>query len=596
MGSQIRRSTALALSLFIATGPASGNVLIAEWNGNYDFEFQVQYMPDLDQKRWGLIDGGDSYCVPTATMNLFSYIAEWGLGAMDPGPGVYTYEVDHLDMTNHIWDLAWDMETTWGGCSGTCSSDTVNGIDEWIDPYPLVRYSDFKREGYCPNVNGMALIASTGALINFAYGRYNHNPSVLPVIGTRTGGHAVTMVYAHADGVNDIELWVRDPNDDPGDIFSEAPWAYRLYDPVEEMTVQADFDDDGIYEQVKVTGLEYDDADSQIRFIDSMHAIYPGNGFEFDEVELNVHLIGGLDFVNNNNPTHFNPAPFESFRDAALHPAQHSYYVLTQRPLSLFGHLKQINRVTGQQETLLQFTKPTQLAVGRFDDIYVATGSRIHRTQRPTSGYSIYVTKEVDVALSIQDMLYDDAKDEVVAVSTIEHKLVVAPRDLGDTSPVWEYPIPTLIPPSSEVSLAMNPNDGKIWLLASADPQTAFRMTIHDPGPNGWVQAQPISLSLGGDSTGLDFDDRGHLLVTKTNGSVLELEQVQPGVWFTVSNSRYANLQVDGEFHVARSRSSYDPAIGSEDIYIPSSELPEIGTYVLDDPPPAQKPRLRSWR
>ena len=71
----------------------------------------------------------------------------------------------------------------------------------------------------------MAQAAAYGAIVNICYGRYNVNPGSL-ILGTRTGGHCVTVVYAHADGANNLELYVRDPGGD--DNLNGGPSADTL--------------------------------------------------------------------------------------------------------------------------------------------------------------------------------------------------------------------------------------------------------------------------------------------------------------------------------------------------------------------------------
>src|SRR4029453_18791488 len=68
---------ATCLCAFLAWAPpARGDITSANWVNNTLFNYRVTHMPDLDQRRAGMLDafgvdcGGSIHCVPTCTTNM----------------------------------------------------------------------------------------------------------------------------------------------------------------------------------------------------------------------------------------------------------------------------------------------------------------------------------------------------------------------------------------------------------------------------------------------------------------------------------------------------------------------------------------------
>jgi hypothetical protein len=570
---------------------AAADVVVADWTDDEHFDYQIKYMPDLDQERNGLSSNGDSHCVPTATMNMLAYAAEWGIESMDPGPGVYTGDVGYNTMTNYIDQLG-DLMGTNITCTGTCLDGWIDGTEEWTDGFPLVTVAWWNVEGQCPTISDMAQAASNGALVSFAYGRYNFNPSVTPIIGSRTGGHAVTMQYAHADGPNDLALWSRDPADDNSSIFSEAPWEYRVYDPIDNMTVLADWNNDSAYTEVEVTVLEYNPDADQIRFIDNILALYPGFGFSFDGVQLNVAFLGDASFTIGVPTTHFDPPVGETFIEAAFHPDLHSFYVLTTGGPNDTLLLQQLHRNDAAIEEMTLVYEgleqaqccDCEMVVGRNRDVYIACGGEILRLGERSGEWA-----EIDSfawSRPAQDIAYNDKTDEVIVLSMLERHLLIAPPNLGsEVDPVFEYAIPDIVPPAPEACMAINPATNSIWITTIANPNQLYELIPQQAGTELILIPIVHTLPLAENARCVDFDDRGHLLVTTADGKVREYMEGGANRWIHVPDGWYANLKVGPEFRVARSRSNFDPDVHADhSVYIPLDELPEIGIAHRDCP------------
>ena len=569
-----------ALAALTIASFGHADVTVAEWIDETHFDYHIDYMPDLDQKRSGLPGNGSQYCVPSSSMNMLAYAAEWGLDELPPGPGVYTFDVGYGTMTNHIDDIGDLMSTG----SGTGNDGFYAGMGDWLDGYPLIHAVWYRTEDWAPQAHDLALIAANGALVSFAYGRFLWEPGFqgVPVIGEYSGGHAVTLMHAHQNGPGDLSLWSRDPaDDDPVNLNSQSPWAYRIYDPIDTMDLQVDWDGDGVFSYVQGTVLQFDPLDDKIRVIDRFYSLHPAFGFSFDSVQLNVLNLGGFDFTVEPPDTQFEPPSGEIFIDAAVHPDMTGYFVITEDTATQERWVL-VNRTLTDYQVVMQLPLASHLAVGRNRDLYVVSGFVIRQLSEQAGQWN-----ETDTFAfppwTFQDIVYNDDTDQVVVLSVSDKKLGVLPPDLGnEVDPVLVYNVPTFIPFADEACMAINPADNSIWFtLPGIDSGFVRRLQISGPELLHSTLSHPALVN----PTCVDFDDRGHMLVALADGSVRDFEPNSAGGWTLVKGGWYAGLQVGPNFKVARSRTNYDPDIhGQSDQFIPVDELPEIGTIAFDCP------------
>jgi len=573
---------------------AMSDVVIADWDDDENFSYQIQYMPDLDQRRFGLPGDGSMFCVPTATMNLFAYVAEWGLDQFPPGPGVYQHQVTHSVMTNHLDDLGDMMDT---GTDGTGVNAWLTGSLEWIDDFNLVRTADYRMGDYCPTLSTAAHAAACGSLVAVCYGRFEFNPSTMPVVADNpSGGHCVTMIRAVSNGPDSLELWVRDPGDSGDSIFSQSPWSYRIYNPIENMFIQHDWDGNGLYTPHEVTVLEYDERSDLIRILYKVYQITPGFGFSFDGVELNFHGIAGFDFTVGPQPTHFEPTPGFSIVDAALHPNLHSSIALLQQGSPTApARLVTFDRANGEMHSWHEAVLMGQMCVGRNRDVYTAGIGMIRRfdidnPEVPAGGSDPQWVEVNSLAWpnAAQAIEFNDRTDQVFVLSTSSRKLLVTPPSLGsEVEPVFEYAVPTLVPAAADASMAFDNDYSNIFVCIPSTHQL-FRLTLVNPGPSGSINAVPVVLPGNPQIEHVSFDDRGHMLVTEMlDATVARVLEYAPsttgGGWTLQRNSQYEELRVGPKFHVARSRSNFDPDVNAlDEVAIPVETLPEIGSAQFD--------------
>ncbi len=560
------------LAAVAASAPATAEITHAEWSSDQDFYFHVNYMPDLDQDRSGLPGNGSMFCVPTATMNLFAYAAEWGLDDMPPGPGVWQGDVGYNTMTNHLDDLGELMDT---GTDGTGHGAWWDGTGEWIDGFPLNRHKYYKTDSWCPNLSDAAKKASYGSILAVVYGRYNFNPGPQPIIGSRTGGHCVTVTHMRSTGTNHHELSVRDPGDG-GSIFSEAPWALKVYDDVETRSVLQDWDDNSAYHPADVTVINYDPDDDLIRFIDKVYMLRPSSSFDWQTVELNIEPLTN-DLQWGQPQTHsFQPLETFYFADVEEHPDTYAFLTLQTRGGEQ-PRLVALDKISGDATTLATWPRATDFVVGRHREMYVLAGAEVHRTDLEGR-----ILATAALPAPAQAIACRDATDEVIVISTTARNMTVFPRSLGvDGERVRQYALPTAIPPSPAPSIGVCEETGAVAILVPEQNLLVHLVAVVEPG--GPLDHQVLPLPEPGRNVA--FDDRDHMLVATQSSKVLGYESDDNGAWAPAEEPWYERLRPAGRFNVTRGRTNYDPAINADDdVDIPSEELAELGTSVLDCP------------
>lgn len=554
-------------------GAASANVTIADYNGPTDFEFQVSYMPDLDQKRATLPGNGCMFCIPTCMMNLFSYAAEWGFDDLEPGPGVWQGDVSYSTMTSKIALLGTWMSTGLDGFGCDDGTDSIGwrvGTDAWISGFPFNRYRIGKQSEteWCPQLYNAAFWTASGAIVSLVNGRYDFNDAAEPILGSRTGGHCVTAAYMRADPpFGDLVLHVRNPSNDSS-IFTQAPWAFGIF-AVETMSVRQDWDDDSDYVSTEVTAINYNPAAEKMSLFDAIYVLVPQTGYSWSSVVLNIDPLPSGGWTLPPPQQGFVPDPGFEFTDVAHNFHEPTFFVLASE--GALTSLMEADPLTGAMELLATIPGATDIAVGRHRDLYVLAGAELH--QLDLDGQ---VQQVVPLPYPCDAIAYRDATDWVVLVSSsTEHGLVY---DTSQDLFLFDDIIP--FPPTVDPSIALRESDNAVAILAPEAPDIIYGV-LGDP------PALEAAAFPGLNATSVAFDDQEHLVVASADGTVTEFEPVGPGPWdwSEVSPSWYDGVQSVGAFRVTRSRTNYDPLLDAEDdIQTPAEELDYCGTVVYDCP------------
>jgi hypothetical protein len=557
------------------TSATSADIVIADYTNQTNFDFQVRYMPDLDQKRAWLTCDGDMFCVPTSTMNLFAYAAEWGFEDLRPGPGVWQGDVSYWTLTNLIEELGDEMDTSEGSdpCDdGTDIDGWENGVEYWREGFPINYYAIEKDATSCPRLGDVVMQTACGGIVNFAYGRYYYTPTSPPVLTSFKSGHSVTVVYAHANGSNDMVVWVRNPSNNSS-LNSQAPWDYSIMD-IENGTILQDWDDDGIHRSTEVSTINFDlGEDNLIRFIYSYFVIVPASAHTWSGIEANLEPFGGS-FGVEPPSTGFVPDPGFEFVDMARNVLTPTYSILmSEGPIAW---LMEANPLTGDMELRAQIPGGTDLVVGRHGDRYVLADAQLYRISREGQ-----IEDTIPLPFPCQALAYRDETDEIILLSATNEEVLV--YDTSDGVFVFEDVVP--IPPTSDPQIAVRESDGAVAVLLSEGDDTIYGGLVTGNGDPVLIDAATFP---GLDATSVAFDDREHLVVATADGDVAEFAPGAEDWWDWVPNvSWYADVQAFGHFGVSRSRTNYDPVLNANDtLETPPEELTEddFGTVVYDCP------------
>lgn len=286
-------TTALSSTLVAATlcSTISADFVTRRYSSGSSYELVMSHMTDLDQQRngLGLSDSGTpggNYCVPTATSNLFTYIAQHGYSSCAPGDYDWQSNSNHARATDFIDRLADEMGTSPTG--GTSHGSAFRGARRVLRDEVGSRFV-IEHESRGP-WNEVTLKEMTRQSVNdcaiqqFCYGKYE-------VLGTngcdetviwRRGGHCMTLVGAYRSG-STRRISYHDP-DGTGDGWSQqstfttttkdCPWRTDL---VIWPTVATSC----LGNNTSMNRIMRSTGDGFLRLIDSRIAIFPAQGYSW---------------------------------------------------------------------------------------------------------------------------------------------------------------------------------------------------------------------------------------------------------------------------------------------------------------------------
>ena len=210
---------ALGASSLLA-GSLEADVTTAYYNSGSDYGYQLDHMPDFDQRRNGLLasatsgDPGGVHCVPTSCANLLGYLSTHGFPMLGPAYADWEAEEDYVAITVLIANLGFEMGTTSTGTSGTPAF-----LAMWNR---IVIPSGFRfvvGYEYRTGSNSVTLreLARSGiyddAIQTVCYGKYETLGSWLgSTVIRRTGGHCMSFTGAERSGTY-RHMWAMDPDD-----------------------------------------------------------------------------------------------------------------------------------------------------------------------------------------------------------------------------------------------------------------------------------------------------------------------------------------------------------------------------------------------
>ena len=586
----LRLGMGILLALFakdiLATASASADVTLSSFNHQTgSFLYEIEHMPDLDQRReptpssFGLPGNGSMYCAPTSGMNMIMYAANHGFPEMNPpGVGDWQSQTRYDDATSSIAALGMEMGTLATG--GTTGGGLKAGLQAWLDFYGkfTVHYDQYNGN-YSPTLDVIVKSAVIGgSLVSFGHQRWDNIGLVdgARFVNATPSGHVVTLSVASRSSraSGHTVVGVRDPAQADSNKTMQAPFANTFFNVEDHLLTHTDGGGSSWTRVMSI--LNFNASADVLSIIGDYVAIRPKAGYSLTS--------DGLYFVPH-IPRRFDPGfpccdPIASPTGTRIlaiadHPDGIGYLVLVEGGPAGPEALYLIGPGDQMPESLLELQGATAMALGRNRSLYIV------RSTGPTSGGVLErITLDpqpatlASIALSqpVQAIATDDAADEVVLLSTTNSMLTRI--DFGLVDAPSQLDISGVVPLSGDAQISVSPADGSLWILTDAS-SSLFGLST---GVTGGLSAESIDPMGDHAPSGFDFDDAGHLFVSR-DGVMVEFARDAGGSWQELVDSPFAGLQSEGVLRMTRSRTNYDP---SSEPTPPFNILPE---EVIDGEP-----------
>jgi hypothetical protein len=530
----------------------------ATWyQGRLAFTIDMCDVTDLDQIREqtifvdGLPNNGNYYCVPTATMNWFAYIANHGLPTLAPGAGPYGPEncgsisgcPQYNKITNALFKLGVLMDTDPQKGTGSI----VKGANTWLAQNGLLglvvasEYGATKDKS--PRVIDMMAAAFNGDLVIPVFGMYKPFEKlsiddqywVLTHLSGSTlsglwryGGHAVSLRSGSA-GFDSFYSSIK--FSDP--VASDSTIAQSAFassgGPTKEVF---EYFNGNMREQSHLVdyagGKGYFDGYGAIRSV-----------FTLTTTENTAHLFTAIDLSGGTGKTMKSYSIGGKVLDIAVHPEndQHAYIVAGTAGVTRLDGTGRGTRM------VVTPSGPRKLVFGDTDEtLFVLTANELVGISSDD-----VITRRSSLRVPLDAIAYDFKQMRLVGISLAAQRLFAFNSQLetvADTA--IQQPLCT-----SSYHLKYNPKTGGLAGFCDG----SVRVSEFDwNGPS----ARQVERTLMGlrSPVGLAINDQGHFF-TGDNGLLVELDdQFQP-----VGESAWARVPSTGPFDILHSYRSYDPRL-----------------------------------
>ncbi len=521
-------------------------------------------VPDFDQKREsapgivGLPNDGRMYCVPTSWVDWLGFMANNGypeaIGASASVYGPQQWEGPDPAMTRYnliggaISDMGDLMDTD--PYDGTFNA--LGGLIDYLeDALPNDYFTASRNKGatfsgvtFRPTPKDMAEVMAVGGLVTLHIGWYED-------WGThyeRTGGHQVAL-RSVSDACSALpQLGYRDPSS--GDSKTEQSAFSTRYTECTPVTALFSKEDDPDTYLAFAHRLETYGGDTK-GFIDGCIMMWPNFGAGIDTTIGKVKLVRPRFWTRELLPA-VDQLDFSSLTGGVasaieLHPYLAHAAVITEAAGGKPGMLLDLNMADGSVRKVLEFLgDPGPMTFGRHGQAVVCDGSVLKAIEWADGS----VLKARPVDHPIDQLVYDDALDEVLALSIKNRRLLSLPEDL---SGVNDRALPEAVQPLDHASMAINPFDNSLHI--SRGDGSVHEIIRSGAGP--LVSISWLLPAVGPDVRCLQFTEKSDALVL--DGGVLqEFTPVESGRYVVSDRTGLKGHEFGGPFRLPRSRDSFD--------------------------------------
>ncbi len=576
-------ATALVAALAASTiaSTLSADFTTRRWTSETNYKLAISHMTDFDQNRSGLAGGGANHCYPTATANLFTYIAQHGYSYCAPGDYDWQSNSNHSRGTTFIEDLGNLMDTD--GSSGTRHGKAYRGARDMLRAEVGSRFVIEDESWSIFNVVSLKEMTKHAiderAVQSFCYGKYE-------VLGTndcderalkRDGGHCMTLVGAERSG-SSRTITYHDPDGTTDSNTTQSTFTATTKDCpwVDDLVVWPAVTTSCLGNNQSMSRILRSTGDGYLRLIDRRLSIRPASSYSWSSytgfvgggVEIRTDSLGWGDNDGSVRAARVSSTIIGDPAKASLivSPSGVPYFVVPGPQGGLFVEVR------GEQGAQIVRVPTQLLGVNTVDDAVFAGD----RTLVVRSGRLIRAIAELDAGLPGEEdnkpfiawgaeAPFDIAKmvpsQRGQYVEGAAHSVIAFSGDLRAAFEVSGDPeidprgfsIPAQLPLDPQRigdTTIVEDSMGTVWFAQPGMGHVAGFTA------NGSVVVEQLPVE---NMKGLAIDDRDNLLVVD-DGIVRCFSHTPKGLVETgMDGSPFAGRQVGRGFTVSRSTTNFEP-------------------------------------
>jgi len=535
-----------------------------QWVNEEFYSFEITHVPDLDQKRSDLPDGGVYYCAPTSAVNWAAYMANHGLPALPPGPGYWAYPELYDAATGAITAMGVAMFTE---VNGTTTIEWEHlGLKVWFslagDNFVVSTFHH--DEDWTPKIGLLNAAVLGGMYVIPSIGWYLELPGGYIA---RDGGHAVCISYG-ARYQDYYLMGIHCPGSDEGDNTIQSPFTTEFYDVEHTFKRHSS----GWGETRLVSRFPDYGGGGKVGYLDGFSAICPLFVLTTHPTEPGLMIRRwAMDLYGAPvSPIQQWATPeLTNIKSMVIHPDLMSCVYLTEaEPAGVY----RLDPVTGESKIIpFPLDDPREVIINRLRDMYVLDGDELVRVA--IDGWPPKDLGRVTPPSALCAMAYEDETDELVLLAADDQAIVRYDRYL-DLDPIVKSIVPQ-IPLSDNASICWDTTRDALWVISDAS-NSLFMLT--DAGPDS-LQAEEFTHAQLTEPVDIDLNDAGRIFVSN-EGEILEFELTARGLELA-ANPLFPDAEAGEHLCIARSHTNYNEFYHSGDEW--RNVLPDTFTEATEE-------------
>lgn len=554
----------------IAAADVTQSITPTKWH------YRVTGLCDFDQDRVatgnvpGLPLGGQWHCAPTAIADILTYVSTarvggvWGIPLDDWDD----YDaVEYSSANSFINTCGILMGTNSGGITGTQRVRLDDALLWYLpaDEFSVLMLGRGPGGGW-PGLTTTSIVSAVASPLvprpacALCVAWLQPAPGVN--VWAMAGGHCFALTEAILKWPSgQTELDIRDPADadliNPNESTSaQSPFTTAIYNAV-----------DGVYQSAPPAGWTMNGAWMQGFFssggtrgvVAAQQIVMPTTVYTADWTGLTLRMVRPIRFeYEDQNPV----SPITGGLSSAV--TDIAFDFTSQRVYAILGSGTgaSLVRADGFENSVAPVALasiPRIVTAGRLGEVFVAgtNGAVNTLTRVPTGGAGTPTSRTL--VLAPDALCYDDASDRVYAYHSATRTLYAIPR--LEAEPIVTSTVPATAQVSGDVSMAINPDDGSLWLAGSGVAGKFYKVTLSASG--GASAAAGVSSSAIVSPRGIQHLGRGKVVFHSGASLRVLTENATTGAWEADASSPLWGAVAASAFDISRHRNNFldtDPA------------------------------------